>query len=73
VQLGVDDPGVVVLDGDHDGLAEVARPVVLVAVAGDPVAWLEELGRRIGVDVQQRARLAPLKAPVGLTLSAPPT
>jgi hypothetical protein len=40
VQLGVDEEAVAVLDSDHDRLADVARTIVLVAIASHSVPGL---------------------------------
>src|SRR4030095_17160328 len=51
----------VVLDGDHDGVAQAARAPD-IALVDDAMARRVELRGLVGVDVQQRAGLAPLKA-----------
>jgi hypothetical protein len=73
VQLGVNQAAVVVLDGDHDRVPQPAGAAVLIALARHAMPRREELRRLVGVDVQQRARLAPLKAPEGLAAAAAPT
>jgi hypothetical protein len=55
-----------VLDADHDRLARLAGAVLLGALPGRPVPGPVELRDRERVDVQQRARLSPLKALGGL-------
>jgi hypothetical protein len=73
VQLGVDEPAVVVLDGDHDGVAQAARAPDLVALPGHAMSRRVELRSLVGVEMQQHARLAPLKALERLTLAASAT
>jgi len=72
VQLGVDEAGVVVLNGDDDGVPEAAGAIGLVAVASHAMTGLKELRSLVGVDVQQRAGLTPLKALERLARAAPP-
>ncbi len=52
----------VVLNGDHDGVAQTGAAALLAAVTGDAMAGLLELRGLVGVDVQQRAGLRPLVA-----------
>src|SRR4051794_24166282 len=73
VQLGVDQARVVVLHGDHDGVPEPAGAADLIALAGHTMPGGHELRRLVGVDMQKRARLAPLKALERLARAAPPT
>src|ERR671917_2823833 len=70
MQLGVDQPRVIVLNGDHDGMAHSALPATVVTLL-DAVARRVKARRLVGVDVQQRPGLRPLKAFERLAAGAP--